>query len=87
MLHIEIIGAEDAKQKDLIKRVRFALNDLSVDATIVQVTNWEDIIAYGIIKAPAIVIRKQVISQGILPDISDLSSVLSAFLPNSKISA
>jgi hypothetical protein len=84
MLKIKIIGTQDIKQKALINRVTKAIEDLRIDTTIVEITNLEDIIAYNIIQTPALVIRNQVLCQGIIPQVSELKGLIVAFLPNVK---
>lgn len=84
MLIIKIIGTEDLKQKALSNRVRQAIDTMMIDAKIVEITNLEEIIAYDIIQTPALVIRNQVLSQGIIPQVADLKRLIAAFLPDVK---
>ena len=84
MLIIKIIGTEDIKQKALANRVRQAIDTMMIDAKIVEITNLEEIIAYDIIQTPALVIRNQVLSQGIIPQVADLKRLIAAFLPDVK---
>lgn len=84
MLKIKIIGTEDIKQKTLAHRVKQAIEEMRVDASIIEVTNLEEIIAHNIIKAPALVIRNQVLSQGFVPQIEELKALIAAFLPELK---
>ena len=84
MLIIKIIGTEDLKQKALANRVRQAIDTMMIDAKIVEITNLEEIIAYDIIQTPALVIRNQVLSQGIIPQVADLKRLIAAFLPDVK---
>lgn len=87
MLKIKIIGTEDSKQKALANRVRQAIEELAVDASIEQITNWEEIIAHNIIQTPALVIRHQVVSQGFVPQVAELKTLIAAFLPDLKKNA
>jgi hypothetical protein len=84
MLKIKIIGTEDIKQKTLAHRVKQAIEEMRVDASIIEVTNLEEIIAHNIIKAPALVIRNQVLSQGFVPQIEEIKALIAAFLPELK---
>lgn len=84
MLKIKIIGTEDIKQQTLAHRVKQAIEEMTIDASIVEVTNLEDIIAHNIIKAPALVIRNQVLSQGFVPQIEEIKTLIAAFLPELK---
>ena len=84
MLNIKIIGTEDIKQKALANRVRQAIDTMTIDAKIVEITSLEEIIAYDIIQTPALVIRNQVLSQGIIPQVAELKRLIAAFLPDVK---
>lgn len=84
MLKIKIIGTEGIKQKALVKRMKQAIDALKIDATIVEITSLEDIIAYNIIQTPALVVRNQVLSQGIIPQIAELKTLITAFSPSLK---
>ena len=84
MLKIRIVGTEDIKQRTLTYRVKQAIEEMRADASAVEVTNLEDIIAHNIIKAPALVIRDQVLSQGLVPQIEEIKTLIEAFLPESK---
>ena len=87
MLSIKIIGTEDLKQKALANRVRQAIDTMMIDAKIVEITSLEEIIAHNIIQTPALVIRNQVLSQGIIPQVADLKRLIAAFLPDLKKNA
>lgn len=84
MLNIKIIGTEDLKQKALANRVRQAIDTMMIEAKIIEITSLEEIMAYNIIQTPALVIRNQVLSQGIIPQVAELKRLIAAFLPNVK---
>jgi hypothetical protein len=84
MLKIEVIGTEDNKQKALVNRVKQAVVMMKIEASIVEITDWEEILNYGIIQTPALVIRNQVLSQGLMPSVVDLKVLIGAFLPDYK---
>lgn len=87
MLNIKIIGTQDLKQKALSNRVKQAVDTMTIDAKIVEITSLEEIIAYDIIQTPALVIRNQVLSQGIIPQVAELKMLIAAFLPDLKKNA
>jgi hypothetical protein len=80
MIKIEIIGTEDSKQKQLVRHVQQAIDALGMDTRIRIISNWEEIVAYRIIKTPALVVRNQVLSQGFVPSASELQSLFSSFI-------
>lgn len=87
-LIIDIIGAEDTLQKMLVANVKEALNllnfELGRDVNIRTVTDWQDIMDYNIIQTPALMIRKQVLSQGFVPSVAGLQKIIKAFIPDEQ---
>ncbi len=82
MLRIKIIGAETAQQKELVRNVTEALKNIGVEARIITVTDWQDIMNFDIISIPALIIRNQVLSQGFVPNVNDIERLIKAFVPN-----
>jgi hypothetical protein len=80
MIKIEIIGTEDSKQKQLVRHVQQAIDALGMDTRIKIVSNWEEIVAYRIIKTPALLVRNQVLSQGFIPNAAEIQSLLASFI-------
>lgn len=80
MMKIEIIGTEDSKQKQLVRHVQQAIDALGMDTRIKIVSNWEEIVAYRIIKTPALMVRNQVLSQGFVPSAVEIQSLLASFI-------
>ena len=80
MLKIEIIGTEDRKQKQLVRNVQQAMDGLYINPNLKIISNWEEIIAYRIIKTPALVVQNQVLSQGFVPNVQEIQSLLKSFI-------
>ncbi|NJN33631.1 MAG: thioredoxin family protein [Saprospiraceae bacterium] len=53
-----------------------------MEARIIAITDWQDILAFDIISIPALIIRNQVLSQGFVPTVHDLENLIKAFIPN-----
>lgn len=80
MLKIEIIGTEDSKQKQLVRHVQQAIDALGIHTDIKLISNWEEIVSYRIIKTPALVVQNQVLSQGFVPTVTEIQSLLASFI-------
>ncbi len=80
MLKIEIIGTEDSKQKQLVRHVQQAIDALGIHTGIKLISNWEEIVSYRIIKTPALVVQNQVLSQGFVPTVTEIQSLLASFI-------
>lgn len=80
MVKIEIIGTEDSKQKQLLRHVQEAVDALGINTRIKIISNWEEVVAYRIIKTPALIVNNQVLSQGFVPDSTEIQLLLSSFI-------
>jgi len=57
---IKVLGTGCANCKKLESNVREALGELGIDAGVEKVTDFKDILAYGVMKTPALVVDEQV---------------------------
>lgn len=67
MITIKILGSGCANCKRLEQEVREALEGSTIDHEIVKVTDYADIMAYGIMSTPGLVINETVLSAGRIP--------------------
>lgn len=74
---IKILGTGCPKCKKLEEAARKAVSELGVDATIEKVTDLNDIMDYGVMMTPALVIDEKVVSSGKVLSVADLKAMLS----------
>lgn len=74
---IKILGSGCKKCETLTKNTEEALNEIGKDAEIVKVTELADIVAYGVMSTPALVIDEKVVSAGKVLKPKDIISLLS----------
>ena len=65
---IKILGAGCSKCKMLEARVRELVSKNNISATVEKVTEIQDIMKYGILSTPGLVINEQVKSSGKIPN-------------------
>lgn len=75
-MEIKVLGTGCAKCKQLEKTVRQAVDELGIDAQVEKVTELTDIMAYGIMSTPGLVIDGEVRLAGQLPKLEELKSIL-----------
>lgn len=73
---IEILGSGCAKCKLLAERAEEAARELSLDARIVKVTDYPDIVSRGVMSTPGLVVDGVVKSQGHVPSLVAIRGML-----------
>jgi small redox-active disulfide protein 2 len=71
-MKIEILGSGCAKCNKTKKFVEEAVAQAGVDAEIVKVENMDDIIAYGVLITPAVVVDGEVKIVGRVPKVDEV---------------
>lgn len=61
---IKILGTGCTKCKSLEENARKAVQELGVDASVEKVTEIKDIMKYGVMKTPALVVDEKVKAMG-----------------------
>jgi small redox-active disulfide protein 2 len=80
MLNIKILGSGCANCKKLEALARQAVNQLAIEAEVVKVTDYKDIMAYNIMSTPGLVINEKVVSAGRIPSPAEITSFLTSAL-------
>ncbi|MCD6482233.1 MAG: TM0996/MTH895 family glutaredoxin-like protein [Candidatus Izimaplasma sp.] len=75
-MEIKILGSGCPKCQKLEKFVKIAIQDLKLNAKIIKVTNYEDIVSYGVMGTPALVVDGVVKFAGMLPSVGKLKKIL-----------
>ncbi len=73
---IEVLGSGCAKCKLLAERAEEAARELGLDARIVKVTEYPDIVSRGIMSTPGLVVDGVVKSQGHVPSVVAIQGML-----------
>jgi len=73
---IEVLGMGCAKCNTLTERVMEAIAELGITANIVKVDNMKDIMAYGVMTTPALVIDGIVKVKGKVPSKDEIKSLI-----------
>ncbi|MDI9393669.1 MAG: thioredoxin family protein [Synergistota bacterium] len=76
-MKIKILGSGCPKCKQTEKVVKEAIAEAGVDAEVEKVTGVMEIVAYGVLGTPAVVVGGEVKSVGKVPDKAEVLSWLS----------
>jgi small redox-active disulfide protein 2 len=74
MLTIKILGSGCANCKRLEQMARKVVEEMSIEADVVKVTEYPDIMAYGITSTPGLVINEKVMSFGRIPTPAEVTT-------------
>ncbi len=76
MTKIEVLGPGCTNCARLEKNTREAIAMAGIDAEITKVTDYAEIMAYGIMSTPGLVIDGTVVSYGRVPSVGDIEAWL-----------
>lgn len=75
-MNLKILGTGCKKCKQLEENTRTAIAQAGVDAAIEKVTELKDIMNYGVMMTPALVIDEKVVSVGKVLDIEEIIKLI-----------
>ncbi len=74
MLTIKVLGSGCANCKRLEQIARKVISDMSIEAEIIKVTDYNAITAYNILSTPGLVINEKVVSFGRIPSPAEVTT-------------
>lgn len=75
-MNIKILGSGCSNCKRLEANAKAAIEELGLDATIEKVTDIKDIMKYGVMSTPALVVDEKVKVMGKVPSADDIKKYL-----------
>ncbi|MCY6484844.1 thioredoxin family protein [Clostridium aestuarii] len=75
-MQIKILGMGCTNCKKLEKNVKQAVKEMNVDAEVIKVENMKDIMAYGVMRTPAVVINEKVKAFGKVCTVEDVKKLI-----------
>jgi small redox-active disulfide protein 2 len=73
---IKVLGSGCASCKKLEENTRKAVEELGIEATIEKVEDFKQIMAYGVMKTPALVVDEKVKIMGRVPSADEIKKYL-----------
>jgi len=74
MLTIKVLGSGCTNCKRLEQIARKVVEDMSMQAEIIKVTDYADIMAYNILSTPGLVINEKLVSAGRIPTPAEVTT-------------
>ena len=76
MLIIKILGSGCANCKQVEKITRKVVEEMALDAEIIKVTDYNDIMRYDILATPGLVVNESVLCSGRIPTPAEVTTWL-----------
>ena len=76
MLTIKVLGSGCANCKRVEQIARKVIADMGIEAEVIKVTDYKDIMAYNILSTPGLVINEKVVSTGRIPTPAEVNTWL-----------
>lgn len=76
MLTIKVLGSGCANCKRVEQIVRKTITDMGIEAEVVKVTEYADIMAYNVMSTPGLVINEKIVSTGRIPAPAEVTTWL-----------
>lgn len=73
---IKVLGSGCASCKKLEANTREAIKSLGIEASVIKVTDLQDIMAYGVMTTPALVVNEEVKIMGKVPSVDAIKKYL-----------
>lgn len=74
MLTIKVLGSGCANCKRVEQIARKVITDLSIEAEVVKVTDYNDIMTYNVLSTPGLVINEKLVSTGRIPTPAEVTT-------------
>jgi small redox-active disulfide protein 2 len=76
MLSVKVLGSGCANCKKLEAIARKAIEGLGVEAELIKVTDYNDIMKYPILSTPGLVVNEKLVSAGRIPSETEIKTWL-----------
>ena len=74
MIEVKVLGPGCANCKRLKQLARKVIDNLAIDANFVKVTDYNEIVALGVISTPGLVVNGNVVSNGRIPSETEVTT-------------
>lgn len=76
MMEIKVLGTGCARCKSLEKVTKNAVASLNIEASVEKIEDIAKIMAYGVMRTPALVINEKVVLSGQLPSVDEVKKII-----------
>ena len=77
MQDVKVLGPGCPKCLELLKQTEQAIKELGLECTVTKITDIQEIVSYGVMMTPALVVDGQVKMTGKVPSLDEIKKLLS----------
>ena len=77
IMNIKVLGPGCMNCVTLEKRTAEALQKLNIEASLEKVTDYSEILSYGLVRTPGLLIDNKIVVQGSVPSVEQIQEILS----------
>lgn len=77
MKEVKVLGPGCPKCQELMKQTELAVQELGLECSVEKITDIQQIVSYGVIMTPALVVDGQVKVTGKVPSLDDIKGMIS----------
>jgi small redox-active disulfide protein 2 len=74
MLTIKVLGSGCANCKRVEQIARKVVNEMSLEAEVIKVTDYNDIMAYNVLSTPGLVVNEKLVCSGRIPTPAEVNT-------------
>ena len=76
MITVKVLGPGCANCKRLEQNARKVVQNLAIEAEIIKVTDYQEIMDHGVLNTPGLIVNDEVVSSGRIPSEAEISTWL-----------
>ena len=76
MITVKVLGPGCANCKRLEQNARKVVQNLAIEAEIVKVTDYQEIMDHGVLNTPGLIVNDEVVSSGRIPSEAEITTWL-----------
>lgn len=75
-MEIKVLGIGCSKCKVMESQVRKAIEQMHLDVPLIKVQDYNQIMAYGVMNMPALVLNEKVVISGRIPSVEEIIKII-----------
>ena len=80
MVTVKILGAGCSNCERLYEVTRRAVDSLGAQVEVIKITDYQEMMKYGILQTPGLVINEELVMVGKVPSLGDMTTLLTTAL-------